>query len=69
VSSVNRQRAAPTETRTMNDQTTPDQRSSRRLAPVIFTTAFLCYLVWVMRSQATPESWLTRNGVVFIAIG
>jgi hypothetical protein len=50
----------------MNDHTTP--RSWRAWLPVILTTAFLCYSVWVMRSQTTPESWLARNAIVFVAL-
>jgi hypothetical protein len=52
----------------MNDDTTPHRRSSRAWPPVILATALLCYLLWVMHGQTTPENWLARNGLVFIGI-
>jgi hypothetical protein len=52
----------------MNNDNTPRQRSSRPWRPVILASGLLCYLLWVMRGQTTPENWLARNGLVFIGI-
>lgn len=37
--------------------------------PVAAAMVSLCFSLWVMRGQTTPEGFLARNGIVFLGIG